>query len=107
MGVEVDDRDPSPTDVSGDAGHVGQGDRVIAPEHDGDDAGPGDLGHSLLEATQRLFGVARGHLHVPEVDDGELDQRVDPERQARAHPVVGQIVGDAHRLGAEATPRSM
>ena len=42
VGVEVDDRDAAPPDVTSDAGHVGQRDRVVTAEDDRDDAGRGD-----------------------------------------------------------------
>ena len=47
--VEVDHRDPAEAEVPGDAGGVGQGDRVVAAEHQRDGAGGRDGVHRLLE----------------------------------------------------------
>ena len=104
VGVEVDHRDASPPHVARDSRDVGQGDRVVAAQDHRDDARRGDRRDARLERGQRAFGIARGHLHVAEVHHAELDERVHAEREARAHAVVGQVVGDADGLWAEAAP---
>ena len=57
--VEVHDRDPAVAVLAGDAGDVGQGDRVVAAEHDRDRAARRDRGHRLGQRRQRPLDVAR------------------------------------------------
>jgi len=90
VGVEVDDRDPSPTDVAGDTGHIGQGDRVITAEHHGDRPRRGDAGHGRLEPLERQLGVAGRHLDVAHVDHAQFEQWVHVQGEVGPAPVMGR-----------------
>jgi hypothetical protein len=93
VGIEVDDRHPAPPHVPGHAGHVGQRNGVVTPQHDGDGTRSGDSGHCLLQPGDRKIGVAGVHLDVADIDHTELDQRIHPEGQMGSRAVLGQVVG--------------
>ena len=57
---------------------------------------------ALLEALERRLDLAREHLDVADVDHAQLDQRVHAQGQMGPAPVVGEVVGEPDRLGAEA-----
>ena len=102
MRVEVDEADRAARRAGAD---IRLGDRVVAPEDDGQDAHGDDLGDGLLD---RLLGgdcVGWENGRVAEVHDPELLERIDaglemrPRRAARcadrARPVAGAgPVGD-------------
>ena len=81
VGVEVDHRDAPEAEVSGDAGRVGQGDRVVTAEHERYGAGGCDGVHRVLERVQRPLDVAGRHLDVAHVDDAQVLERVDTQRE--------------------------
>ena len=83
VGIEMDDRDPAPAHVPGDPRHVGEGDRVVAAEDDGDRTRACDLLDGPFEALERLLGLPRQHLHVAHIDDAQLDEGVDVQCQVR------------------------
>ncbi len=69
VGVEVDEGQPPPTDLMGDAGGVGKCDGMVASEHHRYAASPGHRGHGLFQAAQRFVYFAREHLDIAQVDD--------------------------------------
>ena len=91
--VEVDQRHPAEPVVPGHPGGVGQGDGVVAAEHDRDRPGGGDRVHGGLQCGQRAFDVAGEHLHVARVVHAQVPQAVDAQRQRRAGAVVRQVAG--------------
>ena len=100
VGVEVDHRHPAEAEVPRDAGGVGEGDRVVAAEHERDGPGRGDGVHRVLEGVQRPLDLARRHLDVAHVDHGEVLERVDAEREVGPRAVLGQVVGLPDRRSA-------
>ncbi len=87
--VEVDHRDPAVAEVPGDAGRVRQRDRVVAAEHQRDRArGWPRRTPPPRGLPQRPLDVAGRHLDVAGVDDPEVLQAVDPQRQVRPGAVV-------------------
>ena len=106
VGVEVDHRDPAEAEVPGDAGGVREGDRVVAAEHQRHGAGRGDGVHRLLEGVQGALDLARRHLDVAHVDDGEVLQRVDAQREVGPRAVLRQVAGLPDRRRAEAGARA-
>ena len=91
VGVEVDHRDPAEAEVPRDAGGVGEGDRVVAAEHERDRAGGRDGVHRLLEGVQRALDLAGRHLDVAHVDHGDVLQGVDPQREVGPRAVLRQV----------------
>ncbi len=75
---------------------------MVAAEHERDRAGGSDGVHRLLEGAEGALDVARRHLDVARVDDPEVLQRVDPQREVRARAVVREVVGLPDRLRPEA-----
>ncbi len=100
--VEVDHRDPAEAEVPGDAGGVGPGDRVVAAEHQRDGAGRRHGVDRLLERRVGHLDLPRRHLDVAGVDDAQVLERVDAQRQVRPGAVVGEVVGAAHGRRSEA-----
>ena len=88
--------------MAGDAGRVGQRDRVVAAEDQRNGTGRGDGVHGLLEVAQRPLDLPRRHLDVAGVDHGDVLERVDPQGQVRAGAVVAEVVGLPDRLRSEA-----
>ena len=105
VGVEMDDGDPAPPDVPGDAGDIGQGDGVVPSQDHRYGARPRQLLDGVLQALQRLLDLARGHLDVAHVDHAQLDQRVHAQCQMGPLAVVREVVGEPDRLGAETASR--
>jgi hypothetical protein len=105
--VEVDHRHPPVAEDVRHALGVGEGDRVVAAEDDGDRPGPGHRLDRGLQCGQRGLDVTGVHLDVPGVEDPQVAQPVGAQRQARPGPVVRQVVGHPDRLGAEAGARAV
>ncbi len=63
--------------------------------------------HGGLQAGHGRLDLARGHLHVPDVDDTQLYERVDAQRQMGPAAVVRQVIGQPHGLRAKTRSRSV
>jgi len=98
VGVEGNERYPSPAMVPGHPGGVGERDRVVAAQDDRDGARRGHRLDHALQPADRPLGVGRRHHHVAEVGAAQLGQRVHAQRQVRPGPVVRQVVGHPQRL---------
>ena len=70
--------------MAGHPGGVGQGDGVVAPQHDRDRPAGGDRVTASSSRASDVSISPGGIVHVAHVDHGQLDQRVDAERQVRA-----------------------
>ncbi len=105
--VEVHHRDATLSVHPGDPFRVRQRDRVVAPEYDRHRPGLGHCGHGVLQVGDRALDLAGVHLHVAGVAYHQVLQRVDPQRQVRAGPVVWQVVGLPDGRGAEAGTRAV
>ena len=105
VGVEVDHRDAAEAVMFGDARGGGVGDRVVAAEHDGHRAGSGDALAGVHQPLQPGLAVELRHVDVADIDDAELVQRIDTQREVRPVAGVRQIVGAADRAGTEARAR--
>ena len=79
---------------------VGLGDRVVAAEHDRDQAGVEHLADGRLDCGVRARRVGRQDGRVAVVDDPQLRERVDLRLEVRAR----RAARGADRARAEARP---
>ncbi len=105
VGVEMYQRD-----VAVDGGNrpcIWPGDGVIATEDDRHRAVAGDGLDGLTDALDRFLHVTRGQDQIPNVDDIEHGEGINPGGQMRPRAVEAEVVAVPYGFGTETSSGSV
>ena len=93
--------------VLGDSLGGGVGDCVVSSQDDGDGVGFGDLAAGFHDSLEGAFAAELLDTNISDVDDAELSERVDSQREVWSVAALGEVVGGADCLRAEASAGSV